>query len=589
MKYNLLTISLLLTAVISAQEIVPGNTVINFGASGTVGTLGSSDLYRYEHYVGFGEALVGTVNSSDGYSHSFGQFSFYLKKPEAPIVNPSAGDYPDKIAVEWENDILSPPSLGGYKLYRDDSYLAPLDFAMEHYNDQNVYPAEMYNYAVKGQNSFGWGPLGENTGFVNPNGRITGHIKTSTHNNPVPGVEVTLTPYLGKSILFDGNNDYIQAPDLPEGNAGTIEMWFKPGSADHINYLFTNGNDNQRTMDLKVVDNTRVYSDIHDGSWHTMTSAVGTITLDTWNHAALAWNGSQAFLYVNGRPVDSVACSVPTNSSAHWNIGMFSEDASIYSFTGNIDEVRVWNSCLDSAAIAKNMHRVVDAHEEALVAEWRLDEGTGSKVFDNSDNSYDAYLTETAWSDDIPDIHNSAFTDIEGNYEISSINYGTGTTFTVTPVKALHEFDPSSRTIALDLNGSAANNVDFDDDSQIAVSGYISFGLANDPGECFADSIDIYHINELGDTVAMIPPVKTDDNGYFVAEFEPGSSPTLIPRYKDHEFWPAFRSYENLLEDVARQDFIDITKRDLIVHFFGGEIKAALGSGGRSKIHSGMF
>lgn len=577
MKYKMYILSPLLAISLFAQEVIPGNTVINFGGAGTMGTLESDDLYRYEHYVGFGEALVGTVKSGDGYSHSLGQFSFYLKRPEAPLVNPSAGDYPDKIVVEWCDDILSPPSMSGYKLYRDNSYIVPADFGVEQYNDHNVYPAEMYNYAVKGKNSFGWSPLGENTGFVNPNGRITGHVKTQTHNNPVPGVEVMLYPYLGKSLSFDGDNDYVQAPNLNETSAGTIEMWLLPQATGNGNYFLANGDAVALTLSMYIVNDNALVVSIYDGNWDHIRTSLGSISTTDWNHLAITWNNSTAAVYINGAKQGEIATAAPGSVGGNWYLGASTASGALSSFTGYIDEVRVWNTALDSAAIAKNMHRVVDAHEDALVAEWRLDEGTGSKVFDNSDNSYDAHITGTVWSNDIPVIHNSAFTDVQGNYEISSINYGTGSTFTVTPQKHLHEFDPPSRIIALDLNGSAANNVDFNDISQIAVSGYISFGLPNSPGSCFADSIDIYHINENGDTVTMIPPVQTDDDGYFVVEFEPGSSPTIVPRYKDHEFWPAFYSYENLLEDMARQDFIDIKKRDLILHFFGGEIKAPLG------------
>jgi len=569
----------LLSVSLSGQTFIPGNTALHFGGSGRTGTLESDDLYRYEHRVIIGESVVGTVSMESGHlQSSLGQFSFYLKRPSAIRVQPSAGDYPDRITVTWGQDVLDPPALNGYRIHRDGEYLSPARFGEEYYSDSNVYPGQVYEYSIIGRNSYGWGPAGVNTGFVNPNGRITGHIKTKTHGNPVPNVEVSLSPYIGSSLLFSGSGDHVELRDLSEEGDGTLEMWFRAAEAGSVNGLFLNGRDNQRSIELSIEDNTRLSAGIYSGGWHRLTSVDGSVLPGTWNHAALTWDAENTLcsLYLNGHPVSAAENCSPEISTGHWVLGAGIDNSGTVLFSGNIDEVRVWSSCLDSAAIARNMHRVVDSHEKALTAEWRFDEASGDKAFDNSVNSHDIQIGGTVWSQDIPDIHNSAFTDLQGNYEISSINYGLGTSFKVAAHKALHAFEQDTQVIALDLTAASVNNVNFLDISQVAVTGYVQFGTQAYRSGCFARDISFYTVNGEGDTVAMVPPVETDEDGYFAAEFEPGSSPTIIPRYGDHEFIPQFMRFENLLDDQARKDFYDFTTRDLGVYFHGGEFRVPL-------------
>ena len=69
------------------------------------------------------------------------------------------------------------------------------------------------------------------------------------------------------------------------------------------------------------------------------------------------------------------------------------------------------------------------------MAYWKLDEGASIKVFDQTDNSNDGVIFGSTWTSDKAPVKNSAFTDINGNYILDGVFYGSGTTFTVTPSK----------------------------------------------------------------------------------------------------------------------------------------------------------
>ena len=56
----------------------------------------------------------------------------------------------------------------------------------------------------------------------------------------------------------------------------------------------------------------------------------------------------------------------------------------------------------------------------------------------------------TIWSTTIAPAYNTAYTDTDGNYQLSNIYYGaSGTNFTVTPSKPDHTFSPTSQNVTL--------------------------------------------------------------------------------------------------------------------------------------------
>ena len=246
--------------------------------------------------------------------------------------------------------------------------------------------------------------------------------------------------------------------------------------------------------------------------------------------------------------------------------------------TGNLDEVRIWSVALDSAEIMTNMHRVVGEDSPNLLAAWSFDEGQGAKVFDITDASYDGEIVGASWSDENPDIHNSSFTDTDGNYSIGGIYYDpSGTTFIVTPAKPYHVFQPANRQVTLSTSATTADGQNFQDNSQIEVSGYINFLNTN----CYVESVEIKEKieNDDGtiDTVSIIPPVFTDNDGHYVCEFEPGSSHHIIPILGGHSFTNGF--YETGVLSIPQGDvnFVDNRTYTLRGNVTGGDCEFPLG------------
>jgi hypothetical protein len=547
------------------------------GGCGYTSTLNTNEEYRYSQTVNLGEPFIGEIVVDKELHGTIGQFSFYHRKVADLKLEVSEGDYPDRIHLVWRVDALQPSISKGVKIFRNDEFIIELARGINDWSDRNVIPGQLYEYKVYPKNTYGIGIPAGGTGFVNPNGMITGKV-VSIHQRPVANVELGLTPYLGHSLNLNGNGEYVEVPTIPdslfENSYFTIEFWCKiknyAGADGYPGMIIQkwNGSDGQ--------DNAfAIYSNGRFASQHKISPEI-EIPLNEWHHLAYSLDKGTLTVYLDSVQVvketghSSSACTAPFRIGNLWN--------NSNNFEGLLDEVRVWNHNLDSAKIVENLFRVVSPSSEGLIANWRFDEGSGAKLFDLTDNSFDGYRNGCSFSDENPGIHNTAFTDEYGNYRISGIfYYPNGTTFTVTPRKPYHSFVPLNRQITLSTSSTASDQVDFTDDSQITFSGYISFSGTS----CFEEEVEIMELITMPggeyDTVSFSPRVLSDENGRYVCEFEPGTEHTIVAIMENHELFPL--RYETGVMNVplAQKNFIDETKYNLSGRISGGTCEYALG------------
>ena len=120
---------------------------------------------------------------------------------------------------------------------------------------------------------------------------------------------------------------------------------------------------------------------IDDGHWHHAAFVVdsngGSIFLDGVLQTSGAWTG----------PAGACTTVIPLG------IGVYPGDSA---FTGDIDEVSVWNTALSAGQIQTYMHQSLQGTEPGLVAYYRLNEGIGTNVFDYSTNMNDGTLSSPA-------------------------------------------------------------------------------------------------------------------------------------------------------------------------------------------------
>jgi hypothetical protein len=196
------------------------------------------------------------------------------------------------------------------------------------------------------------------------------------------------------ALDFDGKDDYVEMGGPLNFNAPfTVEAWVYARSGVGGGRILSNRDGSGGyEIDVNFDGLSTVVRFTFDGIARAVTSFQPY--LNTWTHVAGTWagptgapardgGGGTVTLYINGTPVSSGSQSADlAPSAANFVLGKFS-GSSFGFFDGRVDEVRVWGATLDGATVAEWMHsHVTPDHPDyaALVASWRLDEGSGQIV-----------------------------------------------------------------------------------------------------------------------------------------------------------------------------------------------------------------
>lgn len=100
-----------------------------------------------------------------------------------------------------------------------------------------------------------------------------------------------------------------------------------------------------------------------------------TLELNTWHHIAATYDGTVAYVYIDGVSVGTNKFSAKLlNSSAPLTIGQKNPPGGplVGSFLGLIDEVRVWNRALTQTEIQTDMSLRLTGQEPGLVGYWNF-------------------------------------------------------------------------------------------------------------------------------------------------------------------------------------------------------------------------
>ena len=122
-----------------------------------------------------------------------------------------------------------------------------------------------------------------------------------------------------------------------------------------------------------------------DGTnWFEVTSSSGALKLNTWQHVAGVFDGSNATLYIDGAASGTVNASGRSIATTNKNLYIGGSNEFYRFFTGNIDEVRIWNIARTSGQINSAMHTDLTGDNTGLAAYYRMSDGSGTSLTDNS-------------------------------------------------------------------------------------------------------------------------------------------------------------------------------------------------------------
>ncbi len=184
---------------------------------------------------------------------------------------------------------------------------------------------------------------------------------------------------LGTHLNFDGTNDEVVVPAETINNlpSATIETWVNVtalGSTDQS--IFTKQSNFENTyVNLMVKANGQVYYKSKNNSGEIYSNTI--LTPGQWYHIAVAFDGGDADLYING-VLDASAAgdfSIPDDITITGaSFGSIYTNANWF-LNGSIDEFRVWNSYLDEATINRRMSCEIDPATSGLMAYYTFNHG----------------------------------------------------------------------------------------------------------------------------------------------------------------------------------------------------------------------
>ena len=272
-------------------------------------------------------------------------------------INATDGDYLDKIEISW-SDIKYE---SGYKVFKGNQLLTLTAENVSLFVDQNSLPGAINTYKIEAINSCNSSNIQSDIGFADPNGEISGHVSTA-NGEYVSGVEVNVTPIVGKSVKFNGTpigqGKAISFPNsatsVEVGSNGapisitdgiTIEGWFNFKSLGSGTFLSLN---NASASSIDLVNPTAgqlqvVISSCSNASCNTTCSSNNTfLTLNSWTHiaATIEPNGATK-IYKNGILVaQNSNMGVPFGPISSIKLG--SDLSNNSTFYGEMDEIRIW-------------------------------------------------------------------------------------------------------------------------------------------------------------------------------------------------------------------------------------------------------
>ena len=301
------------------------------------------------------------------------------------------------------------------------------------------------------------------------------------------------------SVLVQGGDSYALLLK-PTTDKNKSELYLKVGNEDAQATGLLIPNDSYRDVSASEEGNFRNVSVSCDGNNTWTVNVVNGSTVQSWSHttaAAMTWESG-----------DVVFGCDPSFSSEG-------------SFTGYLDDVRVWSKELATDEILENYDRLLIGTENGLRLYWPMDEGLDglpyaydySKTAGVANENHGRRQSNTEFSPNIPSetqLRLYGKTDTEGNYVIRGIPFsGDGTNYKVSPSLGEHRFSPQYQTRFISINALTHSGVDFDDISSFKMNGHVYYENTNIPVEGAYLYVDGTICAKDG------APILTDEEGKF--------------------------------------------------------------------------
>lgn len=171
-----------------------------------------------------------------------------------------------------------------------------------------------------------------------------------------------------RALAFDGSDDYVDAGTWEvAGTSLTLCAWARVDSpyADNDARVLSKATGSAEQDHIWMLSLTTSSADIRprfrlktEGTTTTLIPSSGALALDTWVHLAAVYDGAAMRLFINGVEVASQAKTGDITPSPA-SIFLGANPPALYApFAGALDDVRVYNTALDTANLLAVMNEV---------------------------------------------------------------------------------------------------------------------------------------------------------------------------------------------------------------------------------------
>jgi hypothetical protein len=209
------------------------------------------------------------------------------------------------------------------------------------------------------------------------------------------------------SIAFDGTNDYLIVPSASQINFGagsslTVEAWvrFNNSPSNYTGLVVKGGTGASWAGYQLVIVNNKLAAEFNNGGASPVTVTGSTNINDgNWHHVAMVKSNTNVKLYVDGvQDADATNSLFGNDLTNTANMYIGTERSPTLYFTGNIDEVRIWNTARTQTEIRQSRFSEIASSSSGLVACYRFNEGSGTTANDLVSSNNATLTNGPTWS-----------------------------------------------------------------------------------------------------------------------------------------------------------------------------------------------
>jgi len=221
----------------------------------------------------------------------------------------------------------------------------------------------------------------------------SGTLVVSSNGGTI-NVTVTIAEAVPRAVRFAASGDYVEVPHSNSiaPSEFTIEFWLRVNALGDPQIAGGEQTIIDKRGEYDTGYNFRLAGTTFPLSFHAIAglqavSTANTILQFIWYHIAVTQGSDSLKLYLDGEHIWANANVYPADTNAPLRIGEFLGYPDAYlGLRGDIDEMRVWNTARNQAAIQATMYRKLTGSEARLAAYWDFDSESGGIISDLTTN-----------------------------------------------------------------------------------------------------------------------------------------------------------------------------------------------------------